>query len=100
MPNVEVKLIKKTFNSISAAQTYSSNTPGRIVFDETHNVICVDGEIYGGGGLPSVTSSDNGKILVVSNGEWSLVTPISVYSGSSEPNNNQGINGDIYMKTT
>ena len=50
--------------------------------------------------LPSVSASDNGKILQVSSGSWSLVTPISVYSGSSSPDNSQGTNGDLYIQTS
>lgn len=48
--------------------------------------------------LPTVASSDNGKILQVVNGAWSLVTPVSIYTGSSEPSNSQGIDGDIYIQ--
>lgn len=48
--------------------------------------------------LPTVTSSDNGKVLMVVNGAWSMVTPVSIYSGSAAPNNSQGINGDIYLQ--
>ncbi len=48
--------------------------------------------------LSEVSSEDNGKILKVINGEWALVTPVSVYSGSSSPNNSQGNNGDLYMQ--
>ena len=51
--------------------------------------------------LPTVTSSDSGKILQVnSSGAWALVTPITVYTGSDAPNNNQGQNGDIYLQTS
>lgn len=48
--------------------------------------------------LPAVTASDNGKVLMVVNGAWSMVTPVSIYSGSEAPNNSQGINGDIYLQ--
>ena len=51
-------------------------------------------------GLPSVSSSDNGKVLQVVNGVWTLVTPISIYSGSSNPDNTQGTNGDLYLQTS
>ena len=34
-------------------------------------------------GLPSVTSSDNGKVLEVSSGAWAAVRPVTIYSGSS-----------------
>ena len=49
--------------------------------------------------LPTVSSSDNNKILQVVNGAWSLVTPVSIYTGSSAPNNSQGIDGDIYIQS-
>lgn len=49
-------------------------------------------------GLPSVTSSDNGKILMVVEGEWALTNPIRLYSGSGVPNNNTGNNGDLYIQ--
>lgn len=50
--------------------------------------------------LPTVSSSDNGKILQVVNGAWSLVTPVTVYTGTSAPNSSQGINGDLYVQTS
>lgn len=51
-------------------------------------------------GLPSVSSSDNGKVLQVVNGVWTLVSPISVYSGTNNPDNTQGTNGDLYLQTS
>lgn len=48
--------------------------------------------------LPTVSSSDNGKILMVVNGAWSLVTPTAIYSGTSAPDSNIGNNGDIYVQ--
>jgi len=48
--------------------------------------------------LPTVSSSDNNKILQVVNGTWTLVTPVSIYIGNSAPNNSQGIDGDIYIQ--
>ena len=50
-------------------------------------------------GLPAVSSSDNGKILMVVNGQWQLVSPSVLYSGSGVPNNSNGNNGDIYIQT-
>ena len=50
-------------------------------------------------GLPSVTTSDNGKILIVVNGEWQLITPSTVYNGTELPNNSSGNNGDLYVQT-
>lgn len=51
-------------------------------------------------GLPSVTSSDNGKVLMVSNGQWAPVMPVTVYSGNMAPDNVLGNNGDIYLQTS
>lgn len=48
--------------------------------------------------LPNVTSSDNGKVLQVINGVWTLVSPVTLYSGTETPNNSQGNNGDLYMQ--
>ena len=50
-------------------------------------------------GLPNITSSDNGKILMVVNGEWQLTTPTMVYNGTELPNNSNGNNGDLYIQT-
>jgi len=50
-------------------------------------------------GLPQVSVSDNGKILMVVNGQWALVSPSVLYSGSGVPNNFNGNNGDLYMQT-
>ena len=50
--------------------------------------------------LPTVTSSDNNKILQVVNGSWALVTPVTIYNGTGTPDNQQGQNGDIYLQTS
>ena len=50
--------------------------------------------------LPTVSSSDNGKILQVVNGVWALVTPTSIYSGTSAPDNSTGNDGDLYLQTS
>lgn len=46
MTNIELKLVKKWFNTIDLAKEYS-RTAGRIVFDKRHKIICVDGEVFG-----------------------------------------------------
>ena len=51
-------------------------------------------------GLPTVSASDNGKILQVVNGQWTLVTPTVVYTGNGTPDNALGNNGDIYLQTS
>lgn len=48
--------------------------------------------------LPVPTSSDNGKILIVANGEYVLSNPTTLYSGSSAPSSAQGKNGDVYLQ--
>ena len=50
-------------------------------------------------GLPSVSNSDNGKVLRVVNGQWALVEPAIIYSGDGEPSSETGKNGDIYIQT-
>ena len=50
--------------------------------------------------LPSITASDEGKILQIVNGQWSLVTPTVIYTGNSAPDNVLGNNGDIYIQTS
>lgn len=50
-------------------------------------------------GLPQVSASDNGKILMVVNGQWQLVSPSMLYSGTALPNDAYGRNGDIYIQT-
>lgn len=51
-------------------------------------------------GLPTVTAADNGKILMVVNGAWALVTPSTIYTGTGTPSDSSGNNGDIYLQTT
>lgn len=51
--------------------------------------------------LPTVTSTDSGKILQVSSaGTWQLVSPVTIYSGTGTPAQNLGKDGDIYIQTT
>lgn len=51
-------------------------------------------------GLPSVTAADNGKILMVVNGAWALVSASTIYTGTGAPSDSDGNNGDIYLQTT
>ena len=51
-------------------------------------------------GLPDVTSEDNLKVLQVIDGEWDVVVPLVVYSGSATPPESLGGNGDIYLQTS
>jgi len=37
---------------------------------------------------------------MVVNGAWALVTPTSIYSGTSAPDNSTGNDGDLYLQTS
>ena len=50
--------------------------------------------------LPAVTAADNGKILMVVNGQWALVNPTTIYTGTGTPSSSQGNDGDIYLQTS
>ena len=50
--------------------------------------------------LPTVTASDNGKVLMVVNGQWALVSPTTIYTGTGTPSSSQGNDGDIYLQTS
>ena len=50
--------------------------------------------------LPTVSASDNGKILRVVNGAWELVDPATIYYGSGTPAQSLGNDGDIYIQTS
>ena len=52
----------------------------------------------GGSTLPSVTASDNGKVLMVVNGAWAAVMPSTVYTGTDIPLSSMGNDGDIYLQ--
>ena len=49
--------------------------------------------------LPTVSSSDNGKVLEVSSGSWAAVMPVTIYTGTGSPSSGTGSNGDIYIQT-
>jgi hypothetical protein len=51
--------------------------------------------------VPSHSSSDSGKVLSVnSNGNLVWITPVSIYTGSGEPAQGTGNDGDIYLQTS
>ena len=71
---------------------------------KTHGYVFFNGKKYGNvtdiEGLPVVTSSDNLKVLQVRDGEWSVVTPLVVYSGTDAiPPETLGNDGDIYLQS-
>lgn len=66
----------------------------------THSATTVAGGTSTGMHLPTVTATDNGKVLQVVSGAWALTSPITVYNGSSAPASSLGNNGDIYLQTS
>ena len=88
-------------NSDNEIVTFSSDK----AFEETEKAIAfslndLDARVREIISLPSVSASDNGKILMVVNGEWALVSPSTIYTGTGTPTSEQGNNGDIYLQTT
>ena len=51
-------------------------------------------------GLPSVSSSDNGKVMRVANGAWTTATPIMLRTGGGVPSSSLGNVGDVYIQTS
>lgn len=60
----------------------------------------IDSSIASISGVLDVSTADNGKILMVVAGQWTLVNPVILYSGSGEPSDTNGNNGDLYMQTS
>lgn len=81
-------------------------TKGSTFLTEHQSIKTINGQTITGtgnveiSGLPTVTAADNGKILMVVNGAWALVTPSTIYTGSGTPSSSQGNDGDIYLETT
>ena len=90
---------------ISVSEHEITLTKGTTFLTQHQSIKTINGNTITGtgnvtiSGMPAVTSSDNGKILMVVNGEWALINPAVLYSGSGTPNNAQGNNGDIYVQT-
>lgn len=66
----------------------------------THTGTTIPNRTSGQMHLPTVSASDNGKILRVVNGAWALVDPATIYSGSGTPAQSLGNDGDIYLQTS
>lgn len=48
--------------------------------------------------LPAASSSNNGKILRVVDGQWVMVDPMFIYAGTGIPGDLHGNNGDLYFQ--
>lgn len=89
---------------ISVSNHQITLTKGSTFLMEHQSLKTINGNTITGTGnvtiseLPAVTSSDNGKILQVVDGAWTLETPLHLYSGTGTPDNSQGNNGDLYMQ--
>ena len=91
------EIVQSDWNiSDSTSLAYIKNKP---TFKTVNNESLVGSGNIVVSGLPQVSASDNGKILMVVNGQWQLVSPSVLYQGTGIPNNAQGNNGDIYMQT-
>ena len=89
---------------ISVSNHQITLTKGLTFLTSHQNIKTINNQTITGTGnvtineLPTVSSSDNGKVLQVVNGQWQLVTPLNLYSGTGTPDNSQGNNGDLYMQ--
>lgn len=95
--------VKADWNAISGSDAEILNKPDLSNFITSIKTVNNESLVGTGNivvpGLPGVTSIDNGKILMVVNGQWQLVSPSVLYSGSGIPNNANGNNGDLYIQT-
>lgn len=80
-------IIGKSYYDSTVEMSFNANIEDDIVYDISVNE------------LPDVSTADNGKIMMVVNGQWSMVEPVAIYSGDGDPSNNLGKNGDLYLQT-
>ena len=92
--------------AISDLETIRSGAAaGATALQEHQPIMTINGNtIVGEGnvdisGLPDVTSTDNNKILMVVNGEWQMVMPVFVYTGTTDPDTILGNDGDLYLQS-
>lgn len=85
--------IETTTNKTNIISSASTNT-------QYPSAAAVYNAISGITGLPSTSAQDNGKVLQVVDGQWRLVTPTVVYTGTDTPLSSIGNDGDIYLQTS
>lgn len=103
-PAIEITMNGETYSfTLNQSTTYSINLGTVLTQHQSLTDYVTKTDLSNAGyitsGLPSVSSSDNGKILMVVNGAWSLVLPSTIYSGNTTPSNANGNNGDIYLQS-
>ena len=103
-PAIEITMNGETYSfTLNQSTAYSINLGTVLTQHQSLTDYVTKTELSNAGyitsGLPSVSSSDNGKILMVVNGAWSLVLPSTIYSGNATPSNANGNNGDIYIQS-
>lgn len=69
-------------------------------YTSTHTGAEIDAGVDRAMTVPSVSSSDNNKVMMVQSGSWAAVKPVAIYSGTSAPSSSTGANGDIYIQTS
>lgn len=91
-----------TWATSSTKPSYTASEVGAVSSTtfNTHTGTTISGRTSGQMHLPTVSASDNGKILRVVNGAWALVDPATIYSGSGTPAQSLGNDGDIYLQTS
>lgn len=75
-----VKFIKQAYIDIAEAKTAATN--GAIVFDQTHKIICVDGQAYGGA-IQDATYSNNILTIVKGDGSENITLNFSDIASAS-----------------
>lgn len=74
MSDITYSFIKQGFASIDAAKTMSTNIEGSIVFDKTHKVLSVGGDIYGAGIIYDVNLDEDTAILTITKSDGTTQT--------------------------
>ena len=87
--------VPTTVSQLSDASDYTLNSNFQTLSSSVNTHIA-SSQIH----LPNVSNSDNGKVLVVRNGQFVLETPSIIYTGQDTPNNSIGNDGDLYLQTS
>ena len=93
------KTYEKTASGMAASVEYDTNEKKIFFYDKLNHKLPTSVNVLSFPScLPEVTQANNGMVLKVVNGAWTVVSPITVYSGTGEPENTLGNNGDIFLK--